>query len=277
MLLLIRTLRFLHILLFLYLSLASTFAQPTAPLPEPYDPSSNLQTIFQQANEFYTQGEMEKALAGYQYLVNLGIKNGRLFYNLGNTYFHLNQLGKSILWYERANHYIPRSDDLHVNLEYARSQTVDEEFREPNYSATVDLLRSIHHYLNLRETLWLTLFCFWLLSLFLFLRLILKKPTLRSWLRIPCWIVGIAFILLFLSSSSKIYQHEFMIHAIIMSSAVDVKTGPNPELSTAFTLHEGTKIRILQRRNNWLRITLPSNSAFSGWLPADSVEVIEFY
>ncbi|MBW2220405.1 MAG: hypothetical protein JRF40_13100, partial [Deltaproteobacteria bacterium] len=81
--------------------------------------------MFFKANEAYKEGRFEDAIGGYTRLLNGGYKSGHLFYNLGNTYFRLNQLGYAVLNYERARLLIPRNGDLGFNLRYARDQTRD--------------------------------------------------------------------------------------------------------------------------------------------------------
>ena len=42
------------------------------------------------------QGYYQQAIAGYEQLVAAGIHNAKLYYNLGNAYFRLNDLGHAI-------------------------------------------------------------------------------------------------------------------------------------------------------------------------------------
>ncbi len=243
-------------------------------IPEGYNTSLGRNEIFNLANEYYRNGNLGKALNGYVYLAELGVSNGYLFYNLGNTYFKLGDLGSSIVWYERALRYLPRYDDLLRNLEYARSKLVDEEFRSPEYGGTIGYLLQLHNMFNLKESLMITLILFWLFTLLLIGFVLLRMDRLRSWLRIPCWIVGIAFILSFLSTGQKIYQYEFVTEAIVLESALEVKTGPGDGFSTAFSIHEGTKVKLVQEEKHWRRIVLPGNESFNGWIPGDAICII---
>lgn len=250
------------------------YARSDALLSDAYDAAMDREEIFERANEYSQQKEWDKALEGYLYLANLGIQNGYLFYNLGNTYFVTGQIGPAMLWYERALRYLPRYEDLKVNYQYARDSLVDEEFRSPNYGGTLGLLIGMHRHINLRESLTLTLLVFWLFAGCLAMYLITPVGEIAPWLRIPCWILGIAFILLCFSSAFKAYQYEYIHEAIVMESAVEIKTGPGKDFSTAFTLHEGTKVILKQTQNDWVQIVLPGNQSFTGWIPAQSIETI---
>lgn len=243
-------------------------------LSSDYPAGLDKQGVYKHANDFYLDNKPEKSLEGYQYLYALGIRNGYLFYNLGNTYFRLGQLGKSMLWYERALLYLPRYRDLRVNYEYARGMLPDEEFRAPEYSGTLGFLMGVHGQLNLRECLFITLILLWILSGLFIIRILVPANRRGTWLSVPCWIVGIAFILFCFSSTVKIVQNETIREAVIMASAVEIKTGPGTGFSTAFSLHEGTKVRLVQERGDWVRIVLPSNTSFNGWAPRASSEAI---
>ncbi|MBN2330019.1 MAG: hypothetical protein JXR73_22960 [Candidatus Omnitrophica bacterium] len=243
-------------------------------LSSDYPAGLSKEEIYKHANDFYLDNQPEKALEGYLDLYDIGVRNGHLNYNIGNAYFRLGQLGKSILWYERALQWLPRFHDLRVNYEYARGLLADEEFRGPEYGGTLGFLIGVHRKLNLRESLWTTVFLFWILSGLFIMRLLLPAARRGAWLSIPCWIVSIAFILLCLSSALRIYQYEYIKEAVVMASAVEIKTGPGDDFSTSFSLHEGTKVRWVQEQGDWVRILLPGNASFTGWMPESAVEAI---
>jgi hypothetical protein len=50
---------------------------------------------------------------------------GQIYFNLGNAYLRLGDLGKSILFYERARLFIPKDADLNLILSYAQDRTLD--------------------------------------------------------------------------------------------------------------------------------------------------------
>jgi len=105
---------------------ASTPVQPSTPpsAVEPATPASPSHAL-SQAVEAYDQGRYADAAVGFLALVEAGFANGELYYNLGNTYLKSDDLGRAILWYERARRWLPRDPDLAFNLEYARSQRKD--------------------------------------------------------------------------------------------------------------------------------------------------------
>lgn len=243
-------------------------------IPEGYEAHASRQSMFERANELYTNGELEQAAVGYRFLTEQGIANGYLFYNLGNTEFQLGNTGKAILWYERAARYLPRFGDLKYNLNYARQTLVDEEFRQPVYSGTVGFFMGFHHYLNLRESLLLLLFIIWMFAFFVIVRILIcsEKPAgiVRSWIGVT----GIVLTLGILSTGYKIHRLYYEQEAIVLASALDVKTGAGKDFSTHFTLHEGTKVRVIQLQEGWARIDLPAAPGYTGYVPLDAIEII---
>ncbi len=270
----VRCIAILFTVLILWQDASTLESSSPLAIPQGYNTSLSREEIFNLANEYYRNGNLEKALDGYLYLADLGVSNGFLFYNLGNTFFRIGYLGKSILWYERAFRYLPRNEDLQRNYEYAKNNLLDEEFQVSDYGGTVGFLIDLHETFNLRESLLLTLTLLWLLVAVAIAMLLWKSQRVRNLFKIPCWIVAIAFTLSILSTGLKIYHHEFVKEAIVISSAVEVKTGPGETFSTSFSIHEGTKVRVVQDQEEWKRIVLPGNTSFNGWVMSNTIEII---
>ena len=86
-----------------------------------------------EGNQRYHEGDFDGALASYVQILDSGLESGELYYNIGNTYFKLSNLGPAILYYERARRLMPGDDDLLANLELARSLTIDDVTPLPGF------------------------------------------------------------------------------------------------------------------------------------------------
>ena len=75
--------------------------------------------LFADANELYRRGEYEEARNKYLQITADGVRDARLFYNLGNASFKESRLGDAIVWYERAIQLDPR-DDAAVQVDAQR-------------------------------------------------------------------------------------------------------------------------------------------------------------
>ena len=94
--------------------------------------------MLRKANESYNQGDYVSAEELYRKILDAGLQNGKVYYNLGNALFRQGKTGEAIQNYLLARHFIPRSEDLEANLEYARRKAEDriETLRRPARSGT---------------------------------------------------------------------------------------------------------------------------------------------
>jgi len=74
------------------------------------------------ANALVDAGHSAEAVQIYDQLVAQGVRDGALFYNLGNAYYQQGDLNRAIASYEQAAKLTPRDPDLRHNLALARSQ-----------------------------------------------------------------------------------------------------------------------------------------------------------
>ena len=81
---------------------------------------------FEKANRLYTEKQYTQAALIYEQIISLQGVAPELHYNLGNAYFRMNELGLSILNYERALRLNPLYKDAAYNLEFANSKVVDQ-------------------------------------------------------------------------------------------------------------------------------------------------------
>ena len=78
------------------------------------------QTEMPQSNDFAASVEM------YENILKNEGESSDIYYNLGNSYYKMNNIAKAVLNYERALLLNPGNSDIRFNLELARSKTVDK-------------------------------------------------------------------------------------------------------------------------------------------------------
>ena len=81
--------------------------------------------LWTEAERAYREGEFAEAVVAYEAIIAQGMESAELYYNLGNAYFKQNNLGRSILFYNRAQLLNPSDEDVRHNLMYARTKTKD--------------------------------------------------------------------------------------------------------------------------------------------------------
>jgi tetratricopeptide (TPR) repeat protein len=74
---------------------------------------------FLKAQATYDGGRYAEAVLLYEGLLNDGVDNAEVHYNLGNAYFKDSDLPKAILHYRNAGYNLPRDPDIKANLHFA--------------------------------------------------------------------------------------------------------------------------------------------------------------
>ena len=228
-------------------------------------------TLFRKGNADYEKGKYEEALKSYQQLLDEGYQNAELYYNLGNAHYKLGEMPAAVLNYEKAKKQEPGDEDIQLNLQLANSKITDKFESVPEFFLSKWWNGLV---LQFSADTWsvISVSCIFLgsvlLVIYLFsLLLAVKKSAFYS---------GIVLILLGLFSlmMSGMQHHYFAAHdeAIVFSGTVHVKAGPAAGEKTLLVIHEGTKVSVKSRKNNWIRVTLPNGN--EGWIAASDVKEI---
>ncbi len=218
-----------------------------------------------EANKLYENGRFNQAITIYEDILNKGYPNPALYYNLANAYFRTKQIGKAVLFYERAFRLSPRDEDIRFNLKYVRA-FVKEEQSEKGF--LFQLLVKVYHFLTLNELTLLTCFLYFSLSIVLTIRLFQKK-TLVGGLSI---FLAATLLLSGFWLSLKIYQEQIKDEAIILQESTAF-SGPGEDYLANFSVPEGKKVIILQKREGWFEIGL-LKEGLKGWIKKDMIEKI---
>lgn len=228
-------------------------------------------SLFQQANAAEDPGQArqlyEKALLRYEQ-ISREVRNGRLYYNIANTYFALDDIGRAIVNYRRAEKLMPDDENLAQNLSYVLSRRQDVIPAQQGEK----LLRTLffwHYDLSRHARLLLFAGCYLLFWLAGGLMSFTPVP-------VPRWLAGSLLGLNLLLATSLVFEHYAASPAagVIVSPEVEARQGDGRNYQPSFTapLHAGTEFRLLEKRTNWLRVQLTDGRQC--WLPAQSCELI---
>jgi hypothetical protein len=232
--------------------------------------------LFRQANETAninpaeSQDLYHRALLRFERIVSEGgVRNGMLFYNIGNSYFRMNDIGRAILNYRRAEQYIPGDRNLSENLRSARESRQDT-FEEGQGAQVMRTLLFWHYDFTprLRSILFgfLSLFFWGLASVGLF------RPACS-----PTWSLallgGLAALFLgslMVESTARASQQA----GVLVAPQVIARKGDGLSYEPAFTdpLHAGTEFVQLEERPEWRHIEIPDGRQC--WVPADTAEML---
>jgi len=236
---------------------------------------SGVDEEFNQANELYRLEKYQQAQEIYLSLTEQGMASSDLFYNLGNVYYKINQIGRARLWYERALKLDPADKDLRANLQFIKAQLIDKAREaEPNMFLKPFLLLERFSSLNRMARLAAIIYqhIIWILILGLFFQKVRRKQARL----ISVLLVTAVLIIIPLIHSIYLEAHP---QAVITAKEAVVSSGPGSDFSQQFTLHAGTKVSLEQLYEGYYEITLlvpeteeiNRNKLLTGWIKADQL------
>ena len=218
----------------------------------------------------YQEGRYDLAAEGFLGIAGKGVENADLYYNLGNAYLKLNNLGKAVLYYEKALRMNPREPDLEFNINYARSLLKDKvETAASPVTRILFFWRYMMTRLSIENTaLILSLITFLLLTL----RTLTKRFFNRSFTRIPFFIAAAVTVLFTMTAFYQFYEDAYVPKGVIVSETAPVRSGLSDDATELFVLHAGTKVAIEDMKDGYVRIFFSSGKI--GWIKKSDIGVI---
>lgn len=223
------------------------------------------------ADSLYTKGLYSEAAKYYNELIKK-TPSAELYYNLGNTYYRLDNLAQSILAYERAIKLSPSDRQMIENIRFVRTKTIDKMQRESNIFI-VSWWYSITNLFNPSTWAIISIVSLVLVVVFLLVFLFMDKVYMRQ----IGFFGGIALFILFILSNIFAWQQTSMMnshnHAIIITPACSVKNTPDVKSSNECEIHEATHVKIIDDNvKGWYEVLLDDGK--SGWIESSCTEII---
>ncbi len=210
-----------------------------------------------------------EAAEKFQTIVDSGVRNGRLYYNLANAYLESGRLGLAIANYRRAQQRMPADGRIVHNLAYARSLRQDQ-IESVGGEAFLKTLFFWHYATSPRLRLNLAV------AFYLVFWLLLIVGTFVRWRRGWYVLLPVAAVGLVLGCSVLvgIRERQSTMEGVLTADDVIVRKGNGEGFEPQFkqSLHEGVEFRVLERRGDWLLIQLPDNK--TGWVRSAQAEMI---
>lgn len=240
-------------------------------------PTDSLVEHLQRAYDSYHAGEVAQTIEGKEQAFNRALRlytqlegepgDGKLFYNIGNTYFQLEQHGWAILYYLRAQSLRPRDDRISFHLALAQAQQgLSIEAPRP----WKQRLFFWHYKLNQSERIQLfsalSFLAFVVASLFIWRSSRLLK-------RVATVVIGAWSLVLF----SLLYFYYLAPVDGVVVKAFGLYHGPREDyaLVSDEPFIPGTRVQIrnVAGDGSWLKVTAPNGK--SGYIPSDVVRMID--
>lgn len=230
------------------------------------------QNVFETGNEHYRKGDYQKAIQSYESIIKGKKESCDLYYNLANSYYKLDQVGPAIYYYEKALLISPNDRDIKNNLKFAKAKTIDEIKETPKvgFEKLVQSFTGLAHY-----DVWSYIAIgFSFIFLLLFIGYYFSQSTLyKRIFFVGMFIVPFLLIFSLFASWFEKEQDDSVQPAIVFAEVISVKNEPRENATDAFVLHEGTKVFVLEKLDNWKKIQLTDET--EGWIMSDAIKELK--
>ncbi len=228
--------------------------------------------VFESANASAFQGNWGEAATTYEELLEAGVHDADVHFNLGTAYANDGKLGRAVLSFSRALEIDPGDDDASLALENARA-AIGRARAEAEGEATIQtgapFLDSFVEPISERSLSILVI----LLNALCFFAFIARMYARKENVRVGLAIGGVLLaVCLVFASVGLVVKSGVMKRgdaAIVLDDQVALREGPDPEATSRGEAREGESARVLGTDGDYVRVELSSGRA--GWASAESI------
>jgi tetratricopeptide (TPR) repeat protein len=245
-----------HILLAVFLGIVS------------FGHAQTLEATFEKANKHYADGQYQEAIDGYMKVTDGGQESAALYYNLANAHYKLNNVAPANYYFEKALRLAPGDSEIRNNATFAENMRIDaiEPLPENMFTKWFNSILNLFTADGWAYTTVIFVFAFVLLFLGYYFTFGAGRKRLFFITAFSSLILGVCSLVFAYSAFAKAEKDR---PAIVFSTKSEVKSEPNLGSTNAFTLHEGTKVLVLEDIKNWKRIQLVDGK--SGWILSEDL------
>ena len=236
-----------------------------------YFSSNSFCNDLKDAEKAYDSKNFKISIHHYQKLINEGYKSYQLYFNLGNSYYRNNELGKAIYYYELASKSNPADDDIKINLAIAASKTIDKVNSKENFFITAIKTNILSSFSTFTWSVF-TISFISLASILFFIFINSNNILIKRISFIGTCFCFILFTLSYFLGYTSLKSKSENKFAIITSKEIKILNEPTISGISKFNLHEGTKIRIVENKGEWILIKLDNGN--EGWIKTTDVGII---
>ncbi|MFN3198842.1 MAG: tetratricopeptide repeat protein [Bradymonadia bacterium] len=219
---------------------------------------------FKAGNEAFWQGKHRQAIATYGQVIDAGVRNADVYFNLGNAHAGAGDLGKAVWAFEQALLLRPEDADAQHNLKVVTDQVLerigaegsDQKRIVPGQSDTsTDLFMALSP-----STLTIMAAVFWTTLFALLLAIRYAVGGRRTALMFSAVLVGLGA----LASGGLILGRELVVsqntYAIVIADKALAKVGPESNYKTVAEVYAGVKVQVRGEEEGWVGIILPNGA-----------------
>ena len=229
---------------------------------------SSKEELFSLANLAFADGRYEEAASTYVAIIEKGMDNPDVYFNLGNAYARADQKGRAIFAYEKSLELQPLSDDAEYNM----ALLLDESSTEGKKVETRAPWEALAAGFTFKSGADLALFLYVLFFAALTALVVSQSEAFRKKARMASTILGVLALLALSFASFKLYLQERDNEGIVLVSDASLFEVPMEQGGSNVAVPEGYRVRISDDNSEWIKVTLPDGSV--GWLKREQVGII---
>jgi tetratricopeptide (TPR) repeat protein len=224
------------------------------------------ETFWKEANDLFDRAQYQDAADRYQMLLERGLNNSQVYYNLGTASFKAGELGKAIWSFRRALRLDPGFRQAKANLEYARAFNTDQV--ASNRSGFLfDIWDYLSSLLSANWYLALLMIGWWVGAAIVVYKIVTFDSP--SWLYYLLIAPAIVVIFSTASAARRINDDNLARWGVLSQESADIREGPGNEFNRIEVGHEGLEFRIIGTRENSYLIEL--GNGLIGWVEKEAV------
>jgi tetratricopeptide (TPR) repeat protein len=227
--------------------------------------------ILKKAEQAYDAKNYKQAIELYKQLIDDGKRAYQLYFNLGNAYYRNKDLGYAIYYYEMARKLNPNDQDISINLSIATSKTIDKIDAKENFFISA-VKSNVVNLFTTNQWAWFSIASIFLACALFFLFIASASVLIKRISFVLSFLFLGVFILVYVSGNTALNSKHENKFAIILKKEVKVTNEPTPSAVLKFMLHEGTKVKIVEAKGEWVLIKLDNGN--EGWLSQAEVGTI---
>ena len=228
--------------------------------------AANVDSLFVRGNYYFDEEKYVQSARSFERLLNM-VEHADLYYNLGNAYYRMGEVGYAVWAYEKGLQFEPRNRDIKHNLGLTNTR-VKDRIDMPDGFVLLDWYNAFKHYQTVNDLLLCGSVFLLLVGLVYALgqfRFLGRRKTARLQT-----IFVILTILIHGICLDKYWDVTGKPEGIIVSSTVNVYSVPAVrDEMIVFKIHEGLKAEITQSQDNWVEIILLDGK--KGWIPVNTI------
>lgn len=221
--------------------------------------TENITSKFNEGNIKYKEGKFREALDSYS-KESKNILNWKLFYNMGDCYFKLDDFVNAKIYFLKAQRLKPFDSSIQKNLDVVNLKlNIKSKSNDDNFIRIVLLKIESIFSLNFISILLLIII---IISNFFIIMLVLSGRK-----RILLYGITFSLISLFLIYGYHMYRVK-KIHSrnmgVVLSEKARLRSGPGEENTVLYNVALGVKLKIIEQSGNWIYVS--ESDSIAGWI-----------